>query len=150
MKHRVITFIAIFVTALFAGLVQAKTVTIEAQDTLRFSVEHIVVSPGEEVTVTLVNNTSLPAMAMSHNYVQLTADANPKAFDHAALTAKANDYIPKDKAAMIIAHTQLVSGGESDTVTFTAPEQPGDYPYICSFPGHFAAGMRGTLTVTAK
>jgi azurin len=50
----------------------------------------------------------------------------------------------------IIAHTGLVAGGESDTVTFTAPEEPGDYEYICTFPGHFAAGMKGTLTVKAE
>ncbi|WP_395086164.1 plastocyanin/azurin family copper-binding protein [Gracilimonas sp.] len=27
------------------------------------------------------------------------------------------------------------------------PEQTGDYPFICSFPGHYAAGMQGTLKV---
>ena len=46
-----------------------------------------------------------------------------------------------------IALRQLEAGGETDEVTFTAPEEPGDYEYICTFPGHLAAGMKGTLTV---
>jgi uncharacterized cupredoxin-like copper-binding protein len=27
------------------------------------------------------------------------------------------------------------------------PKAPGSYPYVCTFPGHFQAGMRGTLEV---
>jgi uncharacterized cupredoxin-like copper-binding protein len=32
-------------------------------------------------------------------------------------------------------------------VTFTVPKKPGVYTFICTFPGHFAGGMKGTLTV---
>ena len=31
--------------------------------------------------------------------------------------------------------------------TFKVPAEAGSYDYICSFPGHFAAGMRGKLVV---
>ena len=52
-----------------------------------------------------------------------------------------------------ITHTvvryDLSALGESDTVTFDAPAEPGAYPYLCSFPGHFAL-MQGVLTVKAK
>jgi len=47
----------------------------------------------------------------------------------------------------IIAHTDLAAGGETVEVIFTVPEETGDYPFICSFPGHFSAGMTGTLAV---
>ena len=33
------------------------------------------------------------------------------------------------------------------TVDFVAPTKPGKYMFICTFPGHFAGGMTGTLTV---
>lgn len=37
--------------------------------------------------------------------------------------------------------------GQSTTVTFTAPTEPGEYQVICTVPGHMEAGMVGTLTV---
>lgn len=37
-------------------------------------------------------------------------------------------------------------GGESDSGSFTF--EPGEYTYYCSIPGHRAAGMEGTMTVT--
>lgn len=139
---------ALFAALSFAAFAaQAKTVTIEGKDNLTFSVEKITVEPGEKVTIKLVNNSSMPAAAMSHNWVLLNLDADAKAFARAAMQAKDNGYIPKDKADEVIARTDLVAGGESDTVTFTAPSEPGKYDYICSFPGHFAAGMKGVLVV---
>lgn len=52
---------------------QAETVEIEGMNTLRFSKASITVKPGEKVTIKLVNNTKLPAVAMSHNWVLLAA-----------------------------------------------------------------------------
>lgn len=129
---------------------QAKTVEIEGKNSLKFSQESITVKPGEEVTIKLTNNTTLPSAAMAHNWILLSADADAEKVDEAASEAKDNEYVPSDMGDQIIAHTGLVGGGESDTVTFTAPEEPGDYTYICTFPGHFAAGMKGTLTVKAE
>ncbi len=40
--------------------------------------------------------------------------------------------------------------GTSQTETFTAPTQPGDYQVVCSMPGHIAAGMVAKMTVVAK
>lgn len=37
--------------------------------------------------------------------------------------------------------------GESKTLTFTAPSEPGAYQLSCGTPGHHEAGMTGTLTV---
>jgi azurin len=64
--------------------------------------------------------------------------------------AKETDYIPADaeSKALIIAHTKMLGGGESDTITFTAPAA-GSYPYLCTFPGHFAV-MQGVMTVKPK
>ena len=39
--------------------------------------------------------------------------------------------------------------GERVQVTFTVPETPGDYPFLCTFAGHYQAGMKGTLIVRA-
>ena len=58
-----------------------------------------------------------------------------------------DDYIPNDsQAANIIVHTKLLGPGEEDTISFT-PKAPGVYEYVCTFPAHAAAGMRGKITV---
>jgi len=42
-----------------------------------------------------------------------------------------------------------VDPGQSKTVTFTAPSEPGVYEIVCGTEGHLAAGMKGALTVAA-
>lgn len=126
---------------------QARTVEMEGTDSFKFSVTQIAAKPGEEITVKLINNSSLPPVAMSHNFVLLKRGTDASAFANAAITANDNGYIPKDMANKIIARTELVAGGEAKSVTFKAPKQPGEYTYICTFPGHYAAGMVGILTV---
>jgi plastocyanin len=40
-----------------------------------------------------------------------------------------------------------VAAGKTESVTFTAPAEPGQYEIVCDEPGHEAAGMVGTLVV---
>ena len=146
-------FQAAFLLLLSLGMLQviscakARTIEIEGLQTLKFSVDQISAKAGEKLTVKLTNKTSLPAEAMSHNFVLLKKDADPVVFDNAAATAKDSGYMPKDMMDKVIAHTELVAGGETKSVTFTVPNEPGTYTYICTFPGHYAGGMKGTLTV---
>ena len=49
--------------------------------------------------------------------------------------------------AEVVAATALAGPGETVDVTFKVPAAAGSYPFICSFPGHFTAGMKGTLVV---
>ena len=59
----------------------------------------------------------------------------------------AKQFIPDSKD--ILAYTDMIDGGVEVELEFTAPEKPGDYEYVCTFPGH-AFVMRGVLTVKAK
>jgi len=61
--------------------------------------------------------------------------------------ARDNSYIAPELKDQVIAATDLAGGGETVEVTFTVPEEKGNYTYLCSFPGHFLGGMKGTLTV---
>ena len=57
-----------------------------------------------------------------------------------------NNYLPKDDPR-VLAHTKLVGGGESTSVTFKTDGLAGkDLTFFCSFPGHFAM-MKGTFKV---
>ena len=60
--------------------------------------------------------------------------------------AASTDYVPKDFKG-VLANTKLLGPGESDTVTFNAPFIPGDYPFFCSFPGHYSQGTKGFMTI---
>ena len=99
------------------------------------------------IEVTLKHIGKLPAASMGHNWT-LTKAADAAAVANDGLTAglPANYLKPND--ARVIAHTKVVGGGESTSVTFPmsklkAGEQ---YTYICTFPGHSAL-MKGTLTI---
>ena len=43
-----------------------------------------------------------------------------------------------------------VQPGESQTITMTAPDQPGTYQIVCGMAGHVEAGMIGTLEVVEE
>ncbi|WP_423823104.1 plastocyanin/azurin family copper-binding protein [Salinisphaera sp. SPP-AMP-43] len=150
MIRRVSATLLLLLAAGAAAAAPAKSVTLIGRNDLRFSKDHITAAPGQKITVKLVNKSHLPASAMSHNWVLLKPGADAGAIDAAAQSAVDNDYIPASKSDRIIAHTGMVAGGESATVTFMAPEKPGDYEYICTFPGHFTAGMKGVLTVAPE
>ena len=119
---------------------------ITANDTMQYNVKAFEVVAGEEVTLTLKNVGQLPKAAMGHNLIILEPGSNVITFGTAAVGAVANDYVPQDAAnqALILAQTKLLGPGEEDTITFILPEA-GVYPFLCSFPGHFAL-MQGTIT----
>jgi len=109
----------------------------------QFDLATLEIAAGEDIALTFNNG----AKTTLHNWLLIGGD------DYAAIevnkageqVGQAAGYIPDD--ARIIARTfGLVKGGQSQTVTFTAPPA-GTYVYLCSFPGHFEEGMHGVLTV---
>lgn len=124
----------------------ARTIEITANDQMKYSVTSIEAKPGEELHVVLTNAGSLPKEAMAHNWVLLKPGSDVMAFSAAAAGARDKDYIPDNLKDQIVAKIDLLGPHKTGEVTFKAPDQPGEYPYLCSFPGH-AALMKGTLTV---
>ena len=114
---------------------------------MSYSVSQIVAKPGEKLKVRIVSIAQTPKIVMAHNWLLLKKEANVKAFVDAAANARATDYIPAAMKNQIIAELPLTGPGEKFEVTFTVPKAPGSYAYICSFAGHWAAGMKGTLIV---
>ena len=109
--------------------------------------ETIQAEPGEEIRIRLTTRSQLPASAMAHNWILLTQEADAAAYARKAVQAKNQDYMPPELDGQVLHYTGLAAGGETTEVTFTAPSEPGKYEYICSFPGHYAAGMYGYLVV---
>ena len=129
----------------------ARTVTVTVTDPvgekMSYSLKQIVAKPGEKIKLRIVSMAQTPKIVMAHNFVLLKEGTNIKAFTDAAANARATDYIPPAFKASIIAQTGMVGPGESMEVIFTAPTKPGKYVYLCSFAGHWAAGMTGDLIV---
>jgi azurin len=99
-----------------------------------------------QVQLTLKHVGKLPKEAMGHNWVLVKTD-NLTAVANAGMGAGLpNNYLQAgDKR--VIAHTKVVGGGESDTVTFPTAGLAGqNLSFLCSFPGHNAL-MRGTFKI---
>jgi len=124
-----------------------RTVEIVGTEDMKFSMATIAAKPGEQLRIRLVAKGSMPKIAMAHNFVVLNKSAKVVDFATAAMNARATDFIPAEKKADILAHTALAGAGETVEVTFKVPAAAGEYPYLCSFPGHFQAGMKGSLVV---
>ena len=72
--------------------------------------------------------------------------ADKVAADAIALGAEGfkKEFIPESKD--ILYHSKMLDGGERETMQFTAPTKPGNYPFLCTFPGHDKI-MRGIFEV---
>ena len=127
-----------------AGETISNELSIEATDQMQYSTNELRAKVGE-ITLTLKHVGQMEKAVMGHNLIILKSGTDVNAFGAKAAEAKDNDYIPTSEEASIIAHTKLLGGGESYTITFSITE-PGTYDYICSFPGHLAL-MKGKLIV---
>jgi azurin len=124
-----------------------RPVEITGNDTMKFSVTEIRAKPGETLSVTLSNIGTMPKFSMGHNWVLMKPKADIDAFVSDAAQAATTDYIPQARKGDVLAHTKLLGPKEKDTVTFQAPKEPGQYTFLCSFPGHYQVGMKGVLIV---
>ncbi len=95
-----------------------------------FNPNEFTVPAGKEITLHVTHNGT-----MEHNFIimKYATDAGDM-FDEAD---KVNVFWEID-----------LQPGDSETVVFTAPEQPGTYQIICGMPGHLQSGMIGKLIVT--
>ena len=58
--------------------------------------------------------------------------------------APARHYVPD--TPNVLFSTKMLDPNTTETLTFTAPTEPGDYPYLCTFPGHWRT-MQGVMRV---
>jgi azurin len=118
---------------------------------MQFDKKSFTVKSGEAIQI-LFKNAACP---LQHNLVILKAGTDV-AFGTAAMSMMAKDaaaagtksYIPDDAtstAAIIAKSSKLIGLGQNDVISFTAPAA-GDYPFICTFPGHSFV-MKGVMKV---
>ena len=123
-----------------------RVIAITGTDAMKFTPSQITAKPGEKLRIVLKTVSTMPKAAMAHNFVILKPGSDTTAFANASAMARPTYIAPKLKDQVLVA-SGLAGGGETVTVDFVAPTKPGKYVFICTFPGHFAGGMTGTLTV---
>jgi azurin len=124
----------------------AQTVEIQiasVANTMTYDKTKLSVPAGSSVHLTMKNNATMATLP--HNWVLVKPGTEASVAAAGLKLGEAAGYFDvRDKDAL--AHTDLAKPGTTSEVTFDAPA-PGDYPYICTFPGHYMM-MKGVLTVT--
>ncbi|MCY7359130.1 MAG: dehydrogenase, partial [Rudanella sp.] len=121
-------------------VIRLKTV----REEMRFDKKEFTVTAGKTIELVIENPD-----AMQHNLV-IGAPKSMEMIGKAAdkmITAKdgaEKNYVPT--MPQILAATPLINPDQSYRLRFTAPSTPGDYPYICTFPGHWRI-MNGVMKV---
>lgn len=119
-----------------------RTFVIGTEPGLKFNIEQLNVKPGERIKLVFNNDDD-----MQHNWLLVSpgaADEIGKAALELGLEGANMQYIPK--SPKVLYHTSLLQPRSQEAIYFTAPEKEGQYPYICTYPGHYLI-MRGILNV---
>tara|TARA_R110000868_G_scaffold29447_2_gene109542 strand:+ start:438 stop:959 length:522 start_codon:yes stop_codon:yes gene_type:complete len=119
-------------------------IVLTGNDVMQFNQKEIRVKAGQKVKLTLRHIGKLDVNIMGHNFVLLKKGTDLIDFATKAGSERDNEYLPKDSQD-IIAHTDMIGGGQVTTIEFDAPEK-GTYEFLCSFPGHYGM-MRGQFIV---
>jgi len=129
------------------GLINAGELAVTGNDAMQYSTKTLTATVGEPVKLSFKHIGQLPKTAMGHNIAILKPGSDMTTFATASMSAAATDYIPADEAnqAMLVANTKMIGGGEEDAIEVTFTEA-GEYPFLCTFPGHYAI-MNGVITV---
>lgn len=122
----------------------AKIAIAAVRERMLFDKTEFSVKPGQPVSLAFSNPDATAhnlAICKPGSAEEIGMAGNEMAKDPEGMK---KDYIPPtDK---ILWHTKLLNPNNSETLRFTAPSSPGDYPYLCTFPGHWVI-MRGVMHV---
>jgi len=109
---------------------------------LRYDLDVVTVQRGSRIALIFNNDDD-----MAHNVVIAepeTADKVGVAAMNLGLDADALEFVPRMDEVLF--HTSMLEPGQIETIYIKVPVTPGDYPFICTFPGHHIS-MRGVLRV---
>ncbi|MFD2244950.1 cupredoxin domain-containing protein [Pontibacter ruber] len=128
-------------------LQKVNTVTLRAVGNsiqeVAFEPDTIEVAAGALVKLTLVNEGS--EQPMVHNVIFTYRDKYRLVATEGARIGSSGNYTPQD-TSLVIAASPMAKPGQTVEMDFEAPLKPGEYDFVCSYPGHYER-MHGTLIV---
>ncbi len=119
-----------------------RTIALTTRPGLKFDVEAVIVKAGSKIKLTFNNNDD-----MLHNVVVTEPGAATEVGQLAiklGINGERMSYVPN--TPKVLYHTVLLQPNKSESIYFTAPDKPGEYEYLCSYPGHYMV-MRGIMKV---
>lgn len=123
-------------------------VTVDSNDKMRFDTDRIEMDAScEEFTVHLTHSGSMAENVMGHNWV-LTLEEDMQGVVQSGMSAGLENNYVKPEDERVIAHTEIIGGGEETSITFDASglSKDASYQFFCSFPGHSSL-MKGEFVV---
>jgi azurin len=111
---------------------------------MKFSRTTLTARPGQHVELTFSNTDDLQHNLVIFKRGTIAAYEKDLYGSMNDANAQARGFVP-DSPNVLIA-SRLLNARESTVLSFDAPAEPGDYPFVCSFPGHWLM-MRGILRV---
>lgn len=125
-------------------IADARVIEIAAGKNLTYSLKSFTVRPGEPLAIEFKNPDVVP-----HNWVLLRPGSMARVGDLvnrfvADPEAASRQYVPATED--VLAYTDITPAGETATIYVRAPAEPGRYPFLCSFPGHWMV-MNGQMVV---
>ncbi len=125
-----------------------RTIIIKTiKDQMKYDITEIKATPGEVLKIKFVNND-----AMQHNLLLVSQGALSLVGNKAEIMAKEKDAAEKDYTPdmnEVLYKIPMIDPGSEFELIIDVPEEMGDYPYVCTFPGHWQT-MNGILKVVAS
>lgn len=117
-------------------------------DQMSFDKERLIVQAGKPVEFVFENTDIMPHnfVIVSQGMLEKTGEA-AEAFAQSPGAAVAQ-YVPNMPAGVVLLKSKLLQTRQVEQLKFTAPKEPGIYPYVCTYPGHWRR-MHGALYVVA-
>jgi putative heme-binding domain-containing protein len=127
-----------------AKIAGARIITIEAGKNLSYSTRTLKVRAGEPIKLVFINPDVVP-----HNWALIKPGTLSRVGDLvnkivAEPDAAVRQYIPRTSDVLV--YTDIVGPQDQSNISFRAPDKPGRYPYLCTFPGHWMV-MNGEMIV---
>lgn len=111
---------------------------------MKYSLDKFEVQAGSPVEIWFTNKDEI-----RHNLLIISPESLEtvgKAADHMATTPKGVEKHWTPDIPEVLFVVPLLRLNETFKLKFIAPEKPGDYPFVCTFPTHWRM-MNGTMTV---
>ena len=121
-----------------------REIVVEAALGLQYVQKKLTAKAGERLSIHFKNPDVVPhnwLLAKPGSLQRLGEQCNLMITDPKGL---AKHYVPDSDD--VIAYTDMTNPKGEFTIHITAPKEPGEYPYLCTFPGHWMV-MNGVLVV---
>ncbi|MEP3481116.1 MAG: plastocyanin/azurin family copper-binding protein [Fuerstiella sp.] len=114
------------------------------EEEMRYDQPFFAVEAGRSVQLVMVNDDLMPHNLVITKPGQLQSVAIAGAALGTAPGLDGKLYVPKSDDVLFA--TEMVNAGITSVLTFNAPTEPGEYPYVCTFPRHWVR-MYGVMLV---